>query len=301
VTMLQRSPTYIVSYPEQDTLAMALRRLLPSKLAYGIARWKNIGFMTYMYQLARRRPEFAKRVILKRTSDELGSEYDVATHFTPRYYPWEQRLCLAPDGDLFVAIREGRASVVTDQIETFTEQGIQLNSGKELEADIIVTATGLMLEVLGGIGVSVDGKPVDFSKTLSYKGVMLSDVPNLASVFGYINASWTLKADLICSYVARLIKYMDKNGYAQVTPRHPEPSMPTAGFVEHFSSGYMQRSISKLPKQGAKAPWRVKQNYFADMMHLKYAGIPNAALEFSKLTNAGAPKRQPDMDVNVPG
>ena len=284
VTMLQRSPTYIVSYPEQDTLAMALRRLLPSKLAYGITRWKNVGFMTYMYQLARRRPEFAKKVILKRTSDELGAEYDVAAHFTPRYYPWEQRLCLVPDGDLFVAIREGRASVVTDQIETFTEQGIQLNSGKELEADIIVTATGLMLEVLGGIGVSVDGKPVDFSKTLSYKGVMLSDVPNLASVFGYINASWTLKADLICSYVARLIKYMDKNGYAQVTPRHSEPSMPTAGFVEHFSSGYVQRSISKLPKQGAKAPWRVKQNYFADIMHLKYAGIPNAALEFSKLT-----------------
>ena len=285
VTMLQRSPTYIVSYPGQDTLAMALRRLLPSKLAYGITRWKNIGFMTYMYQLARRRPEFAKKAILKRTSDELGAEYDVATHFTPRYYPWEQRLCLVPDGDLFVAIREGRASVVTDQIETFTEQGIQLSSGKELEADIIVTATGLMLEVLGGVGVSVDGKPVDFSKTLSYKGVMLSDVPNLASVFGYINASWTLKADLICSYVARLIKYMDKNGYVQVTPRHPEPSLPTAGFVEHFSSGYVQRSISKLPKQGAKAPWRVKQNYFADMMHLKYAGIPDAALEFSKLTN----------------
>jgi len=138
---------------------------------------------------------------------------------------------------------------------------------------------------LGGIGVSVDGKPVDFSKTLSYKGVMLSDVPNLASVFGYINASWTLKADLICSYVARLIKYMDKNGYVQVTPRSPEPSMPTTGFIEHFSSGYVQRSISKLPKQGAKSPWRVKQNYFADMMHLKYAGIPNPALEFSKLTN----------------
>jgi monooxygenase len=281
VTMLQRSPTYVVSRPEQDALARALRRVLPWKLAYGIARWKNIAFITYVYQLARRRPERAKKVILKLASEELGANYDVGTHFTPSYYPWEQRLCLVPDADLFVAIREGRASVATDQIETFTQKGIQLKSGKELEADIIVTATGLVLEVLGGIEVGVDGKPVDFSKTLSYKGVMFSDVPNLACVFGYINSSWTLKADLICSYVARLIAYMDKKGYAQVTPRNREPAMPTAAFIEHFSSGYVQRSLAKLPKQGVKAPWRVKQNYFADMMSLKYAAIANAALEFS--------------------
>ncbi len=281
VTMLQRSPTYIVSYPEQDKLAIALRRLLPSKLAYGLARWKNIGFMTYAYQFARRRPEVAKKAILKLASNELGADYDIATHFTPGYYPWEQRLCLVPDGDLFVAIRDGRASVATDQIETFTEKGIQLKSGKELEADIVVTATGLVLEILGGIEVRVDGKRVDFSETLSYKGVMFSDVPNLASVFGYINASWTLKADLICSYVARLIAYMDKKGYAQVTPRNREPAMPRAAFIEHFSSGYVQRSLAKLPKQGAKPPWRVKQNYFADMMSLKYAAIPTKALEFS--------------------
>ena len=188
-----------------------------------------------------------------------------------------------PDADLFVAIREGRASVATDQIETFTEKGIQLKSGKELEADIVVTATGLVLEILGGIEVRVDGKRVDFSETLSYKGVMFSDVPNLASVFGYINASWTLKADLICSYVARLIAYMDKKGYAQVTPRNREPAMARAAFIEHFSSGYVQRSLAKLPKQGAKPPWRVKQNYFADMMSLKYAAIPTKALEFSNL------------------
>jgi len=281
VTMLQRSPTYIVSYPELDKLAIALRRLLPSKLAYGLARWKNIGFMTYAYQFARRRPEVAKKAILKLASNELGADYDIATHFTPGYYPWEQRLCLVPDGDLFVAIRDGRASVATDQIETFTEKGIQLKSGKELEADIVVTATGLVLEILGGIEVRVDGKRVDFSETLSYKGVMFSDVPNLASVFGYINASWTLKADLICSYVARLIAYMDKKGYAQVTPRNREPAMPRAAFIEHFSSGYVQRSLAKLPKQGAKPPWRVKQNYFADMMSLKYAAIPTKALEFS--------------------
>jgi cation diffusion facilitator CzcD-associated flavoprotein CzcO len=285
VTMLQRSPTYIVSCPEQDTLAIALRRVLSSKLAYGIARWKNIGFMTYMYQFARRRPESAKKAILKRASNELGADYDVATHFTPNYYPWEQRLCLVPDADLFVAIREGRASVATDQIETFTESGIQLKSGKELEADIIVTATGLVLEILGGIELHVDGKRVDFSKTLSYKGVMFSDVPNLASVFGYINASWTLKADLISSYVARLITYMDKKGYVQVTPRNLERAIPTAAFIEHFSSGYLQRSLAKLPKQGVKAPWRVKQNYFADMMNLKYAAIANKALEFANPPN----------------
>jgi monooxygenase len=292
VTMLQRSPTYIVSYPQQDTVATALCRFLPSKIAYGIARWKNIGFMTYMYQLARRRPEFAKQTILKRTNEELGAEYDVQTHFTPRYHPWEQRLCLVPDGDLFGAIREGRASVVTDQIDSFTKNGIQLKSGKELQADIIVTATGLVLEVLGGIELIVDGSRVDFSKTLSYKGLMFSDVPNVASVFGYINASWTLKADLICSYVARLITYMDKKGYAQVTPRNRESSMSTAGFLEHFSSRYVQRSISKLPKQGTKAPWRVKQNYFADIMQLRYAAIPNAALEFSKLPNGEAAKKE---------
>jgi monooxygenase len=192
VTMLQRSPTYIVSYPELDTLAIALNRVLPAKLAYAIARWKNIGFMTYMYQLARRRPELAKKELLKRASAELGEGYDVAKHFTPRYYPWEQRLCLVPDADLFAAIREGRASVATDQIETFTEKGIQLKSGTKLEADIIVTATGLVLEMLGGIEVAVDGTRTDFSRALSYKGVMYSDVPNLASVFGYINASWTL-------------------------------------------------------------------------------------------------------------
>jgi cation diffusion facilitator CzcD-associated flavoprotein CzcO len=281
VTMLQRSPTYIVSLPGLDRLAIALSRILPSQLAYGIARWKNIGFMTYVYQLARRRPELAKRAIVKRTSAELGADYDVGTHFTPRYYPWEQRLCLVPDADLFVAIREGRASVATDHIETFTEKGIQLKSGRELEADIIVTATGLQLQVLGGIAVRVDGTSVDFSKTLSYKGVMFSDVPNLASVFGYINASWTLKADLICAYVARLIAYMERKGYAQATPRNRESARPTAAFVEHFSSGYIQRSLDHLPKQGLKAPWRVNQNYFADILSLRYAPIANKALEFS--------------------
>jgi len=282
VTMLQRSPTYIVSFPAKDALAVALTRVLPSRLAFAIARWKNIGLMTYLYQFARRRPEHAKRAIVKRTSVELGAGYDVATHFTPRYNPWEQRLCIVPDSDLFGAIREGRASVVTARIETFTERGIRLQSGTEVEADIIVTATGLVLEILGGIEVTVDGARVDFSRTLSYKGVMYSDVPNLASVFGYINASWTLKADLICAYVARLVAYMDRKGYVQVTPRNREPGMPTAAFVEHFSSGYVQRSLASLPKQGRKAPWRVRQNYFADIASLRYGAIADEALEFSR-------------------
>ena len=281
VTMLQRSPTYVVSLPGEDAFAVALSRILPSKLAFGLARWKNIGLMTWMYQFARRRPALAKRAILKRTTAALGADYDVAAHFTPRYDPWEQRLCLVPDSDLFVAIREGRASVVTDHIETFTETGIRLRSGKELEADIIVTATGLQLEMLGGIDVAVDGTRVDFSQTLSYKGVMFSNVPNMASLFGYINASWTLKADLICSYVARLIAYMDRKGYVQVTPRFPPPETPTAAFVEHFSSGYIQRSLSSWPKQGGRTPWRVSQNYFADIIRLRYASIANRALEFS--------------------
>jgi cation diffusion facilitator CzcD-associated flavoprotein CzcO len=281
VTMLQRSPTYVVSCPEQDPLVTKLSRFLPSRLAYGIARWKNIGFMTYMYQLARRRPELAKHAIIKRASHDLGADYDVATHFTPRYYPWEQRLCLVPEADLFIAIREGRASVTTDHIQSFTEKGIRLASGKELAADIIVTATGLVLEILGGIDLRVDGRRVDFSKALSYKGVMFADVPNLASVAGYINASWTLKADLICAFVARLLRYMDKKGYTQVTPRNRDVSMPMIPFVEHFSSGYIQRSITQLPKQGTRAPWRIQQNYFADMVNLRYAPIPNKALEFS--------------------
>jgi len=284
VTMLQRSPTYIVSMPALDPVAIALARLLPSRLAFAIARWKNIGFMTYLYQLARRRPELAKHALLKQARAQLGADYDVATHFTPRYAPWEQRLCLVPDADLFASIREGRASVATDQIETFTEKGIRLRSGQELEADIIVTATGLVLEILGGIDVRVDGARVDFSRTLSYKGVMYSGVPNLAAVFGYINASWTLKADLISAYVARLIAYMDRNGYAQVSPRPGEAEAPSADFVEHFSSGYIQRSIASLPKQGPRAPWRVKQNYFADIMSLRYAPVANKALAFTRLT-----------------
>lgn len=285
VTMLQRSPTYIVSRPEQDAIANFLLRLMPAAWAYRICRWKNAAYMTYVYQLAQRFPNFVKTGIIKKIRKELGPEYDVATHFTPRYSPWQQRLCLVPDGDLFEAIKVGRASVVTGRIERFTEKGIRLQSGDELEADIVVTATGLVLQAFGGANLEVDGHKVDLGKTLAYKGVMFSGVPNAASVFGYVNASWTLKADLICAYVCRLLNLMDRRGSRQVTPRNGQEA-PVAPFVQNFTSGYVQRAITSWPKQGSKAPWRVYQNYFRDVWSLKWSPVDNKALEFSSPTAA---------------
>ncbi|HXY24185.1 MAG TPA: NAD(P)/FAD-dependent oxidoreductase [Candidatus Acidoferrum sp.] len=280
VTMLQRSPTYIVSMPEQDRITNFLRRFLPEMWAYQIGRWKNVAYMMYVYQLAQRYPNFVKTGLIKKISKALGSEYDVGTHFTPRYNPWEQRLCLVPDGDLFQAIKAGRASMVTGQIERFTEKGIRLQSGEELEADIVITATGLVLQAFGGAELEVDGRRVELGNTLAYKGVMISDVPNAASVFGYINASWTLKADLICAYVCRLLNLMDRKGARQVTPRNGNEGA-VAPFVQKFSSGYVQRAIASWPKQGAKAPWRVYQNYLRDVFALKWSPIDDHVLEFS--------------------
>lgn len=280
VTMLQRSPTYIISAPEQDRVANWLRRKLPSMWAYRLSRWKNVGFMTFLYRLSQRFPNYVKNRLLTRVREHLGQDFDVDTHFTPPYNPWEQRMCLVPDADMFEAIKSGRASVVTDHIETFTEKGILLKSGKELDADIIVTATGLVMQIFGGIQLSVDGQEVDVSKALSYRGVMFSEIPNLASVFGYINASWTLKADLICKYVCRLLNFMDRRGVRQVTPRsHGESA--AAPFVEKFTPGYIQRSLANWPKQGSTPPWRVHQNYFRDSISLKWASFDDGALEFS--------------------
>ena len=208
--MLQRSPTYVVARPAEDALANKLRQKLSAKLAYHLIRWRNVLFGMYFFQLCRRKPDRAKQLILGGVKMALGPDYDVGKHFTPRYNPWEQRLCLVPDGDLFKSIRDKRASVVTNEIDTFTKGGIRLKDGSELEADIIVTATGLNLQVLGGLEVSVDGRTVDFARTLNYKGMMYSDMPNMASAFGYTNASWTLKCDLTCEYVCRLINYMDR-------------------------------------------------------------------------------------------
>jgi monooxygenase len=280
VTMLQRSPTYIISMPEQDVIANGLRRVLPAMWAYRLSRWKNVGFMTYIYQLSQRFPNFVKKGLIRKARKQLGTDFDVETHLTPRYKPWEQRMCLVPDADMFEVIKSNRASIVTDQIETFTEKGVLLKSGTELEADIIITATGLVMQAFGGIELAVDGRPVDPAKSLAYKGVMLSDVPNLASVFGYINASWTLKADLICNYVCRLLNFMDRKGARKVMPKDPGESA-AAPFVENFTPGYIQRALAAWPKQGSKPPWRVYQNYFRDIISLKWKPVDDGVLEFS--------------------
>ncbi|MBU6456157.1 MAG: NAD(P)/FAD-dependent oxidoreductase [Bradyrhizobium sp.] len=280
VTMLQRSPTYVVARPAQDHLANRLRARLPAKLAYQLIRWRNVMLGMYFFQLARRKPERVKQLILGGVKMALGPDYDVGTHFTPRYNPWDQRLCLVPDGDLFKAIREKRASVVTNEIDTFTPKGIRLKDGSELEADVIVTATGLNLQVLGGLDVDVDGRAVDFARTLSYKGMMYSDVPNLASAFGYTNASWTLKCDLTCEYVCRLINYMGRRGYRQCMPHNIDPGITALPSLD-FTSGYVQRSIAKMPKQGSKRPWRLYQNYALDIVALRLGKVDDGVMRYS--------------------
>ena len=291
VTMLQRSPTYVISLPEKDVIANFLRRILPSMWAYKLSRWKNVAFMTYIYQFSQRYPDFMKQSIVKKASEHLGPHYDVQTHFTPSYKPWEQRMCLVPDADMFEAIKSNRASVVTDQIEAFTPTGIRLKSGQELPADIIVTATGLVMQPFGGLELAVDGRPIDIGQTLAYKGVMISGVPNLAAVFGYINASWTLKADLICSYVCRILNFMDQKSVRQVLPDAGDEK-PVAPFVENFTSGYMQRALAAWPKQGANPPWRVNQNYFRDTLAMNWTKVDDGALVFSNPTAQPTPARQ---------
>ena len=280
VTMLQRSPTYVVAWPDEDPIANALRRYLPAKAACGITRWKNVLGGMYFYRICKRKPDRAKAMILEGVRMELGPDYDIATHFTPHYNPWDQRLCIAPNGDLFKSIREGRTTVVTDDIATFTETGLELRSGRELEADLVVTATGLNLQVLGGAEIDVDGQPVDPARTLSYKGAMYSDIPNLASVFGYTNASWTLKADLICGYVCRLLNHMEKRGYSQCTPRITDPTVEPRPLVD-FTSGYFQRAMDGLPRQGSRKPWRIHQNYVLDLMTFRFGALDDGVLEFS--------------------
>ena len=280
VTMLQRSPTYVVSRPAQDPLANKLRRNLPASIAYHLIRWRNMLFGMYFFRLSRRKPARVKQLILGGVRKALGPDYDVATHFTPRYNPWDQRLCLVPDGDLFKAIREKRASVVTNEIDTFTQRGIRLKDGSELEADIIITATGLVLQILGGMQVVVDGRVVDFASRLLYKGMMYSDVPNLASAFGYTNASWTLKCDLTCEYVCRLINYMDRHNYRQCMPHNDDASIEAMPHLE-FSSGYVQRSIAKMPKQGSRRPWRLYQNYALDIVSLRLGKVNDGVMQYS--------------------
>jgi monooxygenase len=279
VTMLQRSPTYVVTLPMKDKIANWLRGHLPGKVAYAMTRWKNILISLGFYGIARANPDFFKGMVIKGVRHQLGPDYDVR-HFTPSYDPWDQRLCLVPDADLFNSIRSGKASVVTDSIDSFTPAGIRLRSGEQLDADIVVSATGLNLSLMNGLRLVVDGKPVDLSKTMAYKGMMYSDVPNIASAFGYTNASWTLKCDLTGEYVCKLLNHMDRHRYTQCTPRRNDPSV-TEEPVLSFSSGYVQRALHTLPKQGSKKPWRLNQNYALDLIGVRFSSVEDGTMEFT--------------------
>jgi cation diffusion facilitator CzcD-associated flavoprotein CzcO len=284
VTMLQRSPTYVVSRPEQDALANFLRRHVPASVAYGLVRWRNILFGIYFFRLCKRSPERVKKWILKQVQAALGADYDVSRHFTPHYNPWDQRMCLVPDGDLFESIKAGKSKVVTDEIDTFTERGIKLRSGTELEADIIVTATGLKLVALGDIQLKVDGRTIDPSKTMNYRGTMYAGIPNLASVFGYTNASWTLKSELTCNYICRVLNRMSREGYQVCVPQNDDPSVQPEPWL-NLSSGYIQRVADKLPKQGSKVPWKLHQNYVKDIISLRYGSLDDGVMRFLNPTD----------------
>jgi cyclohexanone monooxygenase len=278
VTMLQRSPTYVVARPSRYRFAHRMRSLFPERLAYFLTRWRVIGESMFLYWLARSKPALVKRKIVQMAGRQLGSSEAAAAHFTPNYQPWDQRVCVVPDGDLFKAVRAGSASVVTDRIARFTSQGILLQSGRELAADLVVMATGLTLKLFGGATLVVDGRVIDPSRAMSYKGMMLSGVPNCALAFGYTNASWTLKADLTAAWVCRLLRYMDARGQA-IAVAQRDPSVAEAPFLD-FSSGYVERARHLLPKQGARKPWQVYQNYLRDLLTLRLGRIDDGVLRF---------------------
>jgi cation diffusion facilitator CzcD-associated flavoprotein CzcO len=280
VTMLQRSPTYIVAMPGEDPIAKAVRRVLPLKAAYAVIRWKNVLLQMATYKLSKARPTFVKKLIRRGNERMLPAGYDINAHFKPRYNPWDQRMCLVPNGDLFESIRSGDAEIVTDRIETFTEKGLKLESGAELEADVIITATGLNVLFLGGMEIAVDGKEVDFSKRMAYKGMMLNGIPNFAFTLGYTNASWTLKADLTSEYVCRLLNHMDAHGYKRAVPEVDDPSVTEEPILD-FNSGYVLRALDRLPKQGSKEPWKLRQNYLVDTRAIRRSPIDDGAMRFS--------------------
>ncbi len=285
VTMLQRSPSWFISLPETSNVAETLSKFLPRGLAFRLVRWHRIIFQQIMYKLIRMRPEKAGERLLGLVREQLPAGYDVETHFHPRYNPWDQRLCVVPDGDFFKAISAGKASVVTDAIEAFDETGIRLQSGKHLGADVIITATGLTLEAMGGATARVDGRPVNFGDTFTYRGICLSGVPNIAFVFGYTNSTWTLRADLISHYVCRLINHMDRRGFDIAVAVNDDPTLKPEPFL-NLNSGYIMRATDRLPKQGDKAPWRNPQSYFRDIAILKYGRIDDGVMRFSKAAAA---------------
>jgi monooxygenase len=278
VTMVQRSPSYIVSRPSVDGIAEWLKRRLPQSAAYALTRWKNVLLTAFFYKLARRRPQRVAAKLIRLAQDNIGQRFD-ARDFTPVYKPWDQRLCLVPDGDLFRAIREGKVSVATGAIERFDQGGLQLAGGQKVEADIIVAATGLKVVAVGKARLSVDGRPAEVSEAMVYKGMMLSDVPNMMFIFGYTNASWTLKADLACDYLVRLLRRMDAGGKRVAVARR-DPNVEEIPFLD-FTSGYVQRALPVLPRQGARRPWRLRQNYLLDLLTLRFGRVQDGTLELS--------------------
>jgi len=272
VTMLQRSPTYIVSVPGEDAIANWLRRTIGERRAYALVRWKNVGLQSFFFRLSRRRPRLMRNVIRRGVVRALPPGFDVDTHFNPRYNPWDQRVCLVPDSDLFKSLAEGSSEIVTDTIKTFDEGGIELESGRRLNADVVITATGLNLLFLGGAKLAIDGEEVDLGHRFTYKGMMLSGVPNLAFTIGYTNASWTLKADLVAEYTCRLLDHMEAGGYDVCAPEVSDRSLDEEPLLD-FTSGYVLRSLAELPKQGSKEPWKLRQNYPLDLRSLRHGPV----------------------------
>jgi cation diffusion facilitator CzcD-associated flavoprotein CzcO len=292
VTMLQRSPTYVISMPGEDGIANRLRKVLPDRVVYPIVRWKNVIGQGIFYRLSRKRPELVKKLLRRGTIKALPPGYDVDKHFKPKYNPWDQRVCLVPDADLFRVLRDGSAEIATDRIKTFTAGGIELESGAQLDADVVVTATGLNLLFLGGMKVTIDGAEPDLPRALTYKGMMLSDFPNFAYTLGYTNASWTLKADLTSEYICRLLNHMDATGSRIATPTVNDPSITEEPLLD-FNSGYVLRALDHLPKQGSKEPWKLRQNYPVDLRMLRHGAIDDGTMRFSN----PAPRRQPETQV----
>jgi len=299
VTMLQRSPTWIISMPGKDPVADLLRNRLPQKVAYPIVRWKNVGLQLLSFQLSRHLPAVMKSVLRMGQERQLPKGYDFDTHLTPTYNPWDQRLCLVPDGDFFRSIRDGKASIRTDRIERFTPNGLLLTSGEEIEADVIITATGLNLLAIGGMELSVDGHDIDLPSTVAYKGMMLSGVPNFALTLGYTNASWTLKADLVAEYVCRLLKHMDRHGHGVVTPLAPAPDEPLSPLID-LKSGYVTRSVGTLPRQGPNAPWRLHQNYPRDLLLMRHGSVADEGVRFGSAPSAATPPSVIEPAVTEP-
>jgi monooxygenase len=281
VTMLQRSPTYIGSLPLIDPVAERANRWLPARAAHVVNRWKAIAFTTAQYQLARKFPAYMRKTLLTMAKRRLPEGYDVEKHFGPSYNVWDQRLCLAPNGDLFKTIRHDQADVVTDTIDRFTKTGIKLSSGDELPADIIITATGLNLQLFGGAAIRRNGMPVELTELMAYKGMMLTGMPNMAFTIGYTNASWTLKADLVSEFVCRVLNYMDANGYDTVVPQHPGDSVDERPLMD-FTPGYVLRALDYLPKAGSVSPWRLKQNYLLDLQLIRRGRVNEEALHFAR-------------------